>query len=114
MKYFIPALALLTVTGCSLFQSKPAPAPAPVVQPSDPSVVDEQNRLANEGFYHGQIDGVAGPATQRALHDEANKNNVQRNDDVKRNNANHDADVQRNNANHDADVKQNDQDNKTP
>jgi hypothetical protein len=33
----------------------------------DASVAAAQERLAREGYYHGQIDGVFGPETQRAL-----------------------------------------------
>jgi Putative peptidoglycan binding domain len=36
-------------------------------QNNDATVADIQQRLARQGYYHGQIDGVLGPDTQRAL-----------------------------------------------
>jgi hypothetical protein len=36
-------------------------------QSSEPSVADVQKELAKEGYYSGEIDGVLGPETRRAI-----------------------------------------------
>ena len=37
------------------------------VQSADSIVVNAQERLAQEGYYHGEIDGILGPETSRAI-----------------------------------------------
>ena len=39
----------------------------PSDQSTDATVAAAQERLAREGYYHGEIDGVPGPETQRAI-----------------------------------------------
>jgi peptidoglycan hydrolase-like protein with peptidoglycan-binding domain len=77
------ATILLLLGGCSMFSPSPASQPATVARPTaaqteeraanvDSSATRDdikatQGRLAREGFYHGTIDGVWGPATASAL-----------------------------------------------
>jgi FMN-dependent NADH-azoreductase len=39
----------------------------PAEQSSNPLVVTVQQELAREGYYHGQVDGIIGPDTRRAI-----------------------------------------------
>jgi peptidoglycan hydrolase-like protein with peptidoglycan-binding domain len=78
------AASLAALAGCSAFsQPQPQSAPAAVARPTpaqteaqaatrDSSATRDdikgvQGRLTRDGFYHGPIDGVWGPATSDAL-----------------------------------------------
>jgi Putative peptidoglycan binding domain len=40
---------------------------AAVTAPSTSTVIAVQHKLAQLGYYHGQVDGIAGPETQKAI-----------------------------------------------
>ncbi len=74
------AIALLAVflTACSnqtqtttTTPVEPAPATPPVKPrpPADPQVLAAQKALAQLGYYRGQLDGISGPKTRRAVSD---------------------------------------------
>jgi len=77
---------LLLLSACgSWFHSTPAPthtstAPAPVVthdsSQSTGSTHDIQAQLARQGYYHGPIDGVWGVATEGAVRNFQQNNNL--------------------------------------
>jgi len=80
MNKFTLATALfgvLLLPACaSWFHSTPAPASAPIVvvapetrdsSQSSAAIKDIQTELQQQGYYHGKIDGVWGPATGDAL-----------------------------------------------
>jgi peptidoglycan hydrolase-like protein with peptidoglycan-binding domain len=76
---------LLLISACSSTKStpaqtsKPAPAVASATRDSSQSIggiKDVQYKLAHQGFYHGHIDGVWGPATENALRSYQHHNNI--------------------------------------
>jgi peptidoglycan hydrolase-like protein with peptidoglycan-binding domain len=65
IEHFADATADEPVTTINIERPAPTPAPAPVKP--DPTVQKVQGVLKDLGFYSGTVDGISGPATQKAV-----------------------------------------------
>ena len=68
-----------THTSTSAQSARPAPAVSSETRDSSQTIggiKDVQSQLAREGFYHGAIDGVWGPASENALRSYQHHHNI--------------------------------------
>ena len=68
---FLTACSQQTETSTTPAPAEPAPATPPTKPrtPADPQVLAAQKALAELGYYRGQLDGISGPKTRRAVSD---------------------------------------------